>query len=78
MAGGPVAAAGVDLLEDGRSCRQPQPAPAIDLRNQAGEIAGLTKRLDERLRVFAQLVALAPVGAGKRAQSWRSASRIAW
>ena len=53
MAGGPVAAAGVDLLEDGRSRRQPQPAPAIGLRDQAGEIAGLTKRLDERLRIFA-------------------------
>ena len=47
MAGGAVAAAGVDLLQDGGSLDQRETAAAIFLRDQGGQKAGLRQRLDE-------------------------------
>ncbi len=69
VAGGAVAAGGVDLLHDRGGRRQRQPAAAVFLRDQRGEEARLGQRRDEFGRIAALAVERAPVLAGKfRAQ----------
>ena len=65
MAGGAVAAGGVDLFEDRGGGADAEPAAAVFFRDQRGEIAGLGQRGDEVLRIGALAVERAPVFAGE-------------
>ena len=47
VAGGAVAALGVDLLQDRRGRRERQAGAAVFLGDQRGEVAGLGQRVDE-------------------------------
>src|SRR3546814_668251 len=64
VAGGTVAAGGVDLLQDGAAGRDRQAGAAILLGDQHGEEAGLRQRVDELGRLGALAVLLPPVFAG--------------
>ena len=65
VAGGAVAALGVDGLQDRRGGRQRQAGAAVLLGDQCGEIAGLGQRVDELGRIGAVAIQLAPVFAGE-------------
>ena len=65
VAGGAVAAGGVDFLQDGGGGADAKPAAAEFLRDQRGEIAGLRERGDEFGRIGAFAIERAPVVAGE-------------
>ncbi len=65
MAGGAVAAIGVNLLQNGRGHAERQARPAIFLRNQGAEQPRLRQRIDKFRRIGAFAVLLPPVAAGK-------------
>jgi hypothetical protein len=60
-----VAAAAVDLLEDDRRLGDAESGTAVLLRNQRREIAGVGQRANERVRVRALAIEIAPVAVGK-------------
>ena len=73
VAGGAVAAFGVDRLEDRRGGGQRQAGAAVFLGDQRGEIAGLGQGVDE----LGGIVALAgPACASTRRESGRRVSRL--
>ena len=57
-------AAAVDLLEDDRRLGDAEPGPAVLLRNQRREVAGVGQRLNELPRIAAASVEVAPVLSG--------------
>src|ERR1700744_6324492 len=61
VAGGPVAALGMDGLEDGRSRGERQGGAAIFLRDQRGEIAGFGKSLNKLGGIGAVAIEVTPV-----------------
>ena len=65
MAGGAVAAGGVDFLHDRRGRTHRQAAAAILLRDQRREEAGLGQRFDECGGISALAIECAPVFAGE-------------
>jgi len=65
VAGGAVAALGVDRLKDCCCGRQRQARAAIFLGHQDREVTGLGQGLDELGGIAAHLVELAPVFAGE-------------
>ena len=65
MAGSPIAARALDLLEDRRRRRERQAGAAVFLGDQRGEVAGLRERIDEFRRIGVVAVELAPVFARK-------------
>ena len=77
VAGGGIAARGVDLLEDRARGAQRQSCAAISLGNKRGEIAGFGERFDEGVGVFLPLVeARANRLPGKPSQICRTPARI--
>ena len=65
MAGGAVAARGVDFLHDRRGRRHREPAAAVFFRNERAEKARLGQRLHKLGGIGALAVDLAPVFAGE-------------
>ena len=61
MAGGAVAARGVDFFQDGGGRADAEPAAAKLLRDQRGEIAGRGQRRDEFGRIAALAIKPAPI-----------------
>src|SRR6185312_8673775 len=65
VAAAAVAARALDLFQDRGRCREFQTRPAILLRDQHREIAGLRQRIDEGRWIGHLAVELAPIFAGE-------------
>src|SRR2546430_8538535 len=61
VAGGGVAARGVNRLEDQGTLHDAEPGAAVFLRDQRRQVAGLRQLVDELLGILAPRVELAPV-----------------
>ena len=62
-----IAAAAVDLFQNDRCLGHAQAGSAVLFGDQRGEIAGLGQRVDERIRIGALRIEVAPIGIRKGA-----------
>ena len=76
VAGAAVAAGAVDFLQHRRAAPQPQARAAVFLRDQHRQEPGLGQGGDKLGRILPLAIQRPPIGAGNRAHSLRTASRI--